>query len=99
LVSICNAATAFNVETVDFKNVKFKVWDLAGQSGIRPYWRSYYTDTQAVIFVIDSTDRNRLPQAKQEFLMMLEVTQIIKHTIIYVYVMTSYTDKGKVLLH
>ena len=64
--------TAFNVEQVEIKNVKFQVWDLAGQSGIRPYWRSYYPDTQGFIFVIDSTDHERQEIAKQEFLLQLE---------------------------
>ena len=29
----------FNVETVVYKNLKFQVWDLGGQTGLRPYWR------------------------------------------------------------
>ena len=53
--------------------MKFQVWDLAGQKGIRPYWRSYYPDTKAVIFVIDATDREKLATAKEELLLMLEV--------------------------
>mmetsp|Transcript_88 Transcript_88/g.14 ORF Transcript_88/g.14 Transcript_88/m.14 type:complete len:86 (+) Transcript_88:21-278(+) len=32
----------FNIETVTYKNLKFQVWDLGGQTSIRPYWRSYY---------------------------------------------------------
>ena len=28
----------FNVETVTYKNLKFQVWDLGGQTSIRPYW-------------------------------------------------------------
>ena len=36
----------FNVETVTYKNIKFQVWDLGGQTGIRPYWRCYYPNTQ-----------------------------------------------------
>lgn len=50
------------------------MWDLAGQKGIRPFWRSYYPDTKAVIFVIDATDRERLATAKEELLHILEVT-------------------------
>lgn len=37
----------FNVETVTYKNIKFQVWDLGGQTSIRPYWRCYYPNTQA----------------------------------------------------
>lgn len=41
------AAIGFNVETVTYKNIKFQVWDLGGQTSIRPYWRCYYPNTQA----------------------------------------------------
>lgn len=36
----------FNVETLDYKNIKFQVWDLGGQTSIRPYWRCYYGGTK-----------------------------------------------------
>ncbi len=36
----------FNVETVTYKNIKFQVWDLGGQTSIRPYWRCYFPCTQ-----------------------------------------------------
>jgi len=32
----------FNVEQVTYKNLKFQVWDLGGQTSIRPYWRYVY---------------------------------------------------------
>ena len=32
----------FNVETMDYEGLKFQVWDLGGQTGLRPYWRCYY---------------------------------------------------------
>ncbi|KFY40102.1 hypothetical protein V495_05621 [Pseudogymnoascus sp. VKM F-4514 (FW-929)] len=56
----------FNVETVTYKNVKFNVWDVGGQDKIRPLWRHYYSGTQGLIFVIDSSDRERIDEAKQE---------------------------------
>ena len=30
------------------------MWDLGGQSSIRPYWRCYYKNTDAIIYVVDS---------------------------------------------
>ncbi|EFY96547.1 hypothetical protein MHUMG1_10263 [Metarhizium humberi] len=56
----------FNVESVTYKNVKFNVWDVGGQDKIRPLWRHYYSGTQGLIFVIDSSDRGRMEEAKQE---------------------------------
>lgn len=59
-------AVGFNVETVTYKNVKFNVWDVGGQDKIRPLWRHYYTGTQGLVFVVDSQDRERIDEAKQE---------------------------------
>lgn len=66
----------FNVETVQYKNIKFQVWDLGGQTSIRPYWRCYYADTKAVIYVVDSSDRERLSINKAELLAMLEEDEL-----------------------
>lgn len=59
-------SVGFNVETVTYKNVKFNVWDVGGQDKIRPLWRHYYTGTQGLVFVVDSQDRERIDEAKQE---------------------------------
>ena len=40
--------------------------DVGGQDKIRPLWRHYYTGTQGLIFVVDSQDRDRIEEARQE---------------------------------
>lgn len=55
----------FNVEFVDYKNVSFALWDVGGQKTLRPLWRHYYDNTDAVIFVVDSTDTRRLDAARE----------------------------------
>mmetsp|Transcript_4708 Transcript_4708/g.7322 ORF Transcript_4708/g.7322 Transcript_4708/m.7322 type:complete len:180 (-) Transcript_4708:1333-1872(-) len=55
-----------NVEEVSYKNIKFEVWDLGGQDSQRLSWATYFTNTHAVIVVIDSTDRERLEVIKTE---------------------------------
>merc|ERR1712241_158427 len=50
----------FNVETAEYKNINFTVWDVGGQDKIRPLWRHYYQNTQGIIFVVDSNDRERI---------------------------------------
>jgi hypothetical protein len=35
---------------VTYKNIKFQVWDLGGQTSIRPYWRCYYPNTQVCVW-------------------------------------------------
>ena len=66
----------FNVETMNYEGLKFQVWDLGGQTGLRPYWRCYYQDTNAVVFVVDSADRERLEFAKQELELMLSEDEL-----------------------
>lgn len=41
-----------------------KVWDLGGQANLRPSWQTYYKATDAVIMIVDSTDRARVGIAK-----------------------------------
>jgi hypothetical protein len=43
----------------------------------RPYWRCYYSNTDAIIYVVDSADRDRIGISKQELVSMLEVCRII----------------------
>ena len=38
--------SGFNVETVEYKNISFTVWDVGGQDKIRPLWRHYFQNTQ-----------------------------------------------------
>ncbi|TDZ37125.1 ADP-ribosylation factor-like protein 1 [Colletotrichum spinosum] len=66
----------FNVESVTYKNLNFNVWDLGGQTSIRPYWRCYYANTAAVIFVVDSTDIERLQTAAEELSAMLNEEEL-----------------------
>ncbi|KAK4527817.1 hypothetical protein GAYE_SCF45G5748 [Galdieria yellowstonensis] len=61
----------FNVETVAYKNINFTVWDVGGQDKIRPLWRHYFQNTQALIFVVDSNDRERILEARDELRKML----------------------------
>lgn len=56
----------FNVETVSYNNMNFTVWDIGGQDRIRTLWKHYFENTQAVIFVADSNDVDRIPEAAHE---------------------------------
>ena len=66
----------FNVETVEYKNICFTVWDVGGQDKIRPLWRHYFQNTQGLIFVVDSNDRERLPEAYEELSKMLQEDEL-----------------------
>jgi len=66
----------FNVETVEYKNISFTVWDVGGQDKIRPLWRHYFQNTQGLIFVIDSNDRERVKEAEEELSRMLQEDEL-----------------------
>ena len=64
-------------------SLRSQVWDLGGQSSIRPYWRCYYPNTDAIIFVVDSTDTERLETARVELHTMLSVraSRVPRHSL------------------
>ena len=66
----------FNVETVEYKNISFTVWDVGGQDKIRPLWRHYYQNTQGLIFVVDSNDSDRIDAARDEMHRMLNEDEL-----------------------
>lgn len=59
--------TGFNVETLAIDGYEFTAWDVGGRDKIRPLWRHYYPGTEALIFVVDSNDMDRIDQARDEF--------------------------------
>lgn len=66
----------FNVERVEYRNISFTVWDVGGQDKIRPLWRYYYENIQGLIFVVDSNDRDRVEDAREELHRMLNEDQL-----------------------
>ncbi|KAJ3427127.1 adp ribosylation factor-related [Anaeramoeba flamelloides] len=60
-----------NCEELEYKNVKFKCWDVGGQDKLRRTWSAYYPETSAVIFVVDSSDHSRLETTRKEIFNVL----------------------------
>ena len=52
---------------MQYKNVVFTVWDVGGQEKLRPLWRHYFNNTDALIYVVDCCDRERVGRAASEF--------------------------------
>jgi len=71
-----------NVEEVTYKNVKFLMWDLGGQDSLRQGWSAYYCNTEFVILVVDSTDRDRLSLSKEELWKLLNSDELSKASIL-----------------
>ncbi|XP_023588577.1 putative ADP-ribosylation factor-like protein 5C isoform X3 [Trichechus manatus latirostris] len=61
----------FNVEEIILRKTHFLMWDIGGQEALRSTWNKYYSKTEFIILVIDSTDRDRLLTTREELYKML----------------------------
>ena len=59
------------------QHISFTVWDVGGQDKIRPLWRHYFQNTEGLIFVVDSNDRERITEAQEELQKMVHDMTII----------------------
>ena len=59
------------------------MWDIGGQDSLRNSWNTYFADSDFVIFVVDSTDRERLPISKMEVRFFREKLSEIGNTFVF----------------
>jgi ADP-ribosylation factor-like protein 2 len=63
----------FNIETLSYHNLyNLNFWDVGGQKSIRAYWRNYFEQTDGLIWVVDSADKNRLQICRDELNSLLQ---------------------------
>ncbi|XP_054565391.1 ADP-ribosylation factor 2-like isoform X2 [Eptesicus fuscus] len=67
----------FNVETVEYNNISLTIWDVNSHCKHRPMWRHYFKDTNGLIFVVDSNDRERISEAQEELTRLLMDYELI----------------------
>jgi small GTP-binding protein len=56
-----------NRDVINFKNFRFNVFDLGGQKDFRPMWSDVNEKSDALIYIVDSTDFSRLEESKEIF--------------------------------
>ena len=58
---------------------KLNFWDVGGQKSLRSYWRNYFESTDGLIWVVDSADRRRLQDCRDELhsLLVEEVNTLL----------------------
>ncbi len=54
-----------------YHRLKLNFWDVGGQKSLRSYWRNYFESTDGLIWVVDSADRRRLADCKEELQRLL----------------------------
>ena len=84
----------FNVKTICKEGFKLNVWDIGGQSAIRTYWENYYDRTDALVFVVDSSDDYRLDETTSVFKILLAEPKLEKIPIL---VFANKQDKSDAL--
>ncbi|KAF9580701.1 ADP-ribosylation factor-like protein 8B, partial [Lunasporangiospora selenospora] len=65
----------FNMRKVTKGNVTMKLWDIGGQPRFRSMWERYCRGVNAIVFVIDAADHDKLDAARTE-LRNLDLKQI-----------------------
>jgi len=66
----------FSIERVKYRNIFLTAWDVGGHERIGPHWRQYFENTQGLIFVVDSNDRERIDEARKELHRILNEEQL-----------------------
>lgn len=58
------------------------IWDVGGQATLRPYWQNYYEHTDALLWVVDSTDFTRLHMCRAELHQLLKEEKLAGATLL-----------------
>jgi ADP-ribosylation factor-like protein 2 len=72
----------FNIKTLSHPPYKLNIWDIGGQKSIRSYWRNYFEQTDGVVWVMDSADRRRALDCKQELHALLQEERLAGATLL-----------------
>ena len=56
----------FNIKTLEYNGFTLNIWDVGGQKSIRPFWRNYFEQTDGIIWVVDSVDKVRLEECRNQ---------------------------------
>lgn len=54
-----------------------KVWDLGGRQDLRSYWAAYYSKAEAIVFVVDATNRTRLAETSATLRSLLDENVLV----------------------
>ncbi len=72
----------FTINTLKHDNYSINLWDIGGQTTIRSYWRNYFEQTDGVVWVVDSSDKLRLNDCKEELHNLLKQDKLAGSTLL-----------------
>ena len=67
-----------DLEEITVQNLKVTVWDLSGQLKLRATWKYYYETINGIIFVIDATNTDVLPEVRDTLHQVMSETADVK---------------------
>ncbi|XP_032074040.1 ADP-ribosylation factor-related protein 1 [Thamnophis elegans] len=70
-LSKITTTVGLNIGTIDAGKARLMFWDLGGQDELQSLWDKYYAESHGVIYIIDSTDEERLSESKRAFEKMI----------------------------
>ena len=70
-INTISPTLGFNIQSLQYKEYTLNIWDVGGQQTLRSYWRNYFEQTDALIWVVDSHDEARMADCKKELLLLL----------------------------
>ncbi|CAE6534476.1 unnamed protein product [Rhizoctonia solani] len=62
----------FEISTITYGKYLLNIWDVGGQRTLRPYWRNYFEQTDVLVWVVDSGDRLRMDDCREELHALLQ---------------------------
>lgn len=80
-----------NIETITFGNLELLIFDIGGRA--RSLWSHYYENLDALVFVVDSTDRSRLANVREEFIKLNDELRYKNSVVLVLFNKQDETDK------
>ncbi|MCJ1454209.1 ADP-ribosylation factor-like protein 2 [Mycoblastus sanguinarius] len=90
-VNTVSPTLGFIIKTIEYEGYRLNVWDVGGQKTLRSYWKNYFEKTDALIWVVDATDRLRIDDCRQELASLLLEERLMGASLL---VFSNKTDVG-----
>ncbi|XP_018571979.1 ADP-ribosylation factor-like protein 2 [Anoplophora glabripennis] len=81
-INTISPTLGFNIKTLEHRGFKLNMWDVGGQKSLRSYWRNYFECTDGLIWVVDSADKRRLEDCRNELHVLLQEERLSGATLL-----------------
>uniref|UniRef100_A0AC35UFY0 ADP-ribosylation factor-like protein 6 n=1 Tax=Rhabditophanes sp. KR3021 TaxID=114890 RepID=A0AC35UFY0_9BILA len=71
------------VEKFNYQNFQIQAYDMAGQAKYRDNWETFLPGVHGIIFVVDSSDKLRMPVARDEIFGLLDKMEVLNRSVCF----------------